>query len=120
MTRRPWSNEQRRTYAIARAMERTRAELAPVRREISERIDEVGWRKARIVVRRTLGRPIDRQGLWLLGKRETNALLAALRSMPRQSTLWGNPDTPIDPPSGVVPMPRRSILWGGDDDPDAA
>ncbi|MGH9293783.1 MAG: hypothetical protein ACRD0B_00490 [Acidimicrobiales bacterium] len=80
MSGREWSAEERRTYAVARSMERTRAELAPVRQQISDLIDEIGWRSARPVVQRAVGRPIERRGIWLLGKRETHRALEALRS----------------------------------------
>jgi hypothetical protein len=76
--------EQRRNYAITRAMERRRAELRPSREEIAELIDQIGWRRARPLVRAALGRPAQRAGLWRLGKRDTHRVLVALRERPEQ------------------------------------
>jgi hypothetical protein len=57
-----WDAERRRSYAIARAMERTRAELAPAQAEIAARIDTVGWRLARPAIWQALGRRVQRRG----------------------------------------------------------
>jgi hypothetical protein len=69
-------------------MERTRAELAPVRAEIANRIEVLGWRRAKPIVRLALGRPVQRRGLWTLGKRDATRVLAALRAGPRQRSLF--------------------------------
>jgi hypothetical protein len=91
------TGEQRRAYSIARAMARTRIGLAPPRQEISDRIDAVGWRRVRPVIWRAMGPPVQRQGLWSLGKRDTAKVLAALRSMPRQRSLWKQYGSPEEP-----------------------
>jgi hypothetical protein len=74
--------KERRNYAIARAMQQRRAELRPAREEIAELIDQIGWRRARPLVRAALGRPVQRAGLWRLGKRDTHRVLIALRERP--------------------------------------
>jgi hypothetical protein len=83
-----WTAEQRRAYAIARSIERTRAELAPVRAEIAGRIKQMGWRRTRPLVVAALGRPVQRKRLWTLGKVETRRVLDALTSGPIQPSLW--------------------------------
>jgi hypothetical protein len=75
--------EARQAYAVARSMERRRADLAPTRAEIAELIDRVGWRRARPLIHEALGRPVRRAGLWQLGKRDANRVLAALREGPK-------------------------------------
>jgi hypothetical protein len=90
----PWSSADRRNYAIARQMHRSIEELKPLRQEISDRIDQVGWRAARPVIRGSLGRPVQRRGLWTLGKRDTSAVLAALSGMSRQASLFEHEGAP--------------------------
>jgi hypothetical protein len=87
-----WDAEHRRAYAIARTMERARAELAPGRAEIAALVDALGWRRARPAVWQALGRPVQRRGLWSLGKKDTARVLAALRAVPRQQSFWDRND----------------------------
>jgi hypothetical protein len=89
-----WSVEQRRSYAIARSIERTRAELVPTRTEMAEHIESLGWRRPKPIIWAALGRPVQRQGLWTLGKRDTIKVLSALRARPGQRTLFDNGDGP--------------------------
>jgi hypothetical protein len=84
------TSEERQSYAIARARQRRRVELGPVREEIAGLIDDMGWRRARPIIHAALGRPVQRPGLWRLGKRETARVLDALREGPRgQGRLFG-------------------------------
>ncbi len=82
------SAEDRRLYAITRSMERQREELAPVRAEMAALIDEMGWRRAMHLTQAALGRPVKRQGLWALGKRDTAKVLEALRNPKGQLALF--------------------------------
>lgn len=91
------TTEERRAYAVARSIEQTRRELAPLRCEIADRLDEIGWRRARAAVQRALGRPVQRRGLWLLGKRDTRRVLEALRSTPRQPSLFTRDEKEVAP-----------------------
>lgn len=88
-----WDAEGRQLYAITRSMERQREELAPVRAEIVALIDEMGWRRAMHLAQAALGRPVQRQGLWSLGKRDTATVLEALRNPEGQLALF-NPREP--------------------------
>jgi hypothetical protein len=94
MSRDEWSAEQRRAYAVSRAVERRRRELAPLRLEISERIDGLGWRRAKPMVQAAVGRPLQRRGLWGLTRKDTLRVLAALRARPGQWSLFDHDDGP--------------------------
>lgn len=78
-----YTAEQRRTYAITKNMQRRREELRPVLVEIADRIDTMGWRRARPLIRAALARRVQRAGLWRLNKRDTYKVLEALREGPR-------------------------------------
>jgi hypothetical protein len=83
-----WTAERRQAYAIARSRERTRAELAPARAKIDRLIKQLGWRRARPLVVAALGWPVQRKGLWALGRIETRRVLDALTRGPAQPSLW--------------------------------
>jgi hypothetical protein len=89
-----WSAEQSRAYAISRAVERRRRELAPARLEISQRADALGWRRAKPIVHAAVGRPVHRRGLWSLSKKDTLRVLTALRARPGQWSLFDHDDGP--------------------------
>jgi hypothetical protein len=75
------SAEQRRARAIARARERRRAELEPLRVAVDDAISGLGWRRVRPVVEAVMGFPIRSQrGAWWsrVGKRNGGRLLVAL------------------------------------------
>jgi hypothetical protein len=86
-----WTAGERRAYAIARAMERTRAELAPVRGEIAGHVKQMGWRRARPLVVAALGRPVQRKALWTLGKVDTRRVT---RCGPRATVEWARRSGP--------------------------
>jgi hypothetical protein len=70
-----------RDRAIAASRARRAAELAPLRAEVVQAIDRVGWRRARPVVAQVLGvRPSGLHGGWWakVGKRSGARLLLAL------------------------------------------
>ena len=80
---------ERRSYAIARSRERRTAELAPLLAEIDRLVSEVGWSRARPIVREVLGphvlvsRPA---GKWRakVGKRAGARIVAELATRPVQ------------------------------------
>jgi hypothetical protein len=92
---------ERRRYAIARSRERRAAELAPRLAEVDRLVSEVGWSRARPVVREVLGphvlvsRPAGR---WRakVGKRAGARIVAAVSALPAQQTL------PLSQPSRNV------------------
>jgi hypothetical protein len=64
-------------------------ELAPVRAEIADLMDAMSWHRARPIVRAALGRPVRKDGVWRLGKRDTLRVLEALREGPKgQASLF--------------------------------
>ena len=83
---------ERRSYAIARSRERRAAELAPLLAGIDRLVSEVGWSRARPVVREVLGphvlvsRPAGR---WRakVGKRAGARIVAAVTALPVQERL---------------------------------
>ena len=78
----------RQRAAIARGRERRRVELLPLRTEVAEAIEAVGWRRARPVVESVLGTvPVTGpHGAWWgkVGKRAGAAILAGLAALPAQ------------------------------------
>ena len=86
------------SYAIGKARERRAVELAPIRTEVDRLVAEVGWRRARPVLRGILGphvlvsRPA---GKWRarVGKRAGARIAAALSALPVQKRF------PLSPPS---------------------
>lgn len=82
---------ERQAYAIARAREERRVELAPLRQEVANAIAVLGWRRAGPVVRAVMA-PVPVSGLhggwWsVVGKRNGARLLEALAGVsepPRQ------------------------------------
>ena len=94
---------ERRRRAIARSRDRRAAELAPLLAEVDRLVAEVGWSRARPVVREVLGphvlvsRPTGR---WRakVGKRAGARIVAALTTLPVQERL------PLD-----VSQPSRRV-----------
>ena len=83
---------ERRSYAIARSRERRAAELAPLLAEIDRLVSEVGWSRARPVVREVLGSHVlvsRPAGKWRakVGKRAGARIVAALSALPIQERL---------------------------------
>jgi hypothetical protein len=96
-----WSSEQRKLYAMAKARERRRAELEPLRTAVDDAICAVGWRRARPVVEEIMGFPVPRQrGAWWsrVGRRNGTRLLTELiqlrDSTPCQPRLWDHDHGP--------------------------
>ncbi len=83
---------ERRRRAIARSRERRAVELAPLRSEVARLVAEVGWSRARPVVREVLG-PLVKvtgpRGAWRhrVGKRAGARIVAALFALPVQERL---------------------------------
>ena len=83
---------ERRSYAIARSRERRTAELAPLLAEIDRLVSEVGWSRARPIVREVLGSHVlvsRPAGRWRakVGKRAGARIVAALTALPVQERL---------------------------------
>ena len=80
---------QRQRYAIVKATERRAAELAPLLAEVDRLVAEIGWSRARPVVREVLG-PLVKvtgpRGAWRhrVGKRVCARIVAALSDLPAQ------------------------------------
>ena len=76
----------RQRAAVAQGRERRRAELLPLRTEVAEAIEAVGWRRARPVVESVLGTvPVTgpHDAWWgKVGKRAGAAILAGLVALP--------------------------------------
>jgi hypothetical protein len=109
--RRDLTPAQRR--AIHHARERRTEELAPLRRQLSDAIAQVGWRRARPVVEGVLGRPVPSRRLlpWTkVGKRNGARLLAELNHLPRQQRLpLGAPVvTPVERERPEAPLPTTT------------
>jgi hypothetical protein len=85
------SAEELRTFAVARAMERRRAELTPLGSEIAAAIARVGWRRARPVIVSVLAPvPVSGpHGAWWerVGKRSGTRIPAGLRALSVQGRL---------------------------------
>jgi hypothetical protein len=84
---RPFTLEQRQSYAISKARERRRAELTPVRKQVDHAITRLGWRRARPIVSEVMGFPLRSQrGAWWsrVGKRNGAKLLEALAEARRR------------------------------------
>jgi len=77
--------EDRRVHAIAVATQKRREELAPLRLEVAEAIDVVGWRRAKPVIKGVLGTvPVTglHGGWWSkVGKRSGAAILEGLAGL---------------------------------------
>ena len=92
---------ERQRYAIGKARERRTGELAPIRAEVARLVADVGWSRARPVLREVLGphvllsRPAGR---WRakVGKRAGARIVAALSALPVQQTF------PLSQPSRNV------------------